>query len=668
MIKYFDLDYILTYNKFMLFKILKIKDNIKDNFSWFILILILSISFILMFFSSLQESATMDELAHIPAGYGYVRFLDYRLNPEHPPLLKALSAFPLLFLDLNFPIQSDSWQKYINGQWDVGREFLYESGNNADLIIQWARMGPMILTLLLILLIYIWSKELLGRWWALIVSFLFGLSPNILAHGHLVTTDIAATFGIVLATYFFIKFLYLNNKKSLIFAGLSFGVAQLLKFSNFILIPYFVFLLIIFWLVNNINLLKLKNFYVFNKLGNYFLKLFLIFLIGYIFVVYPIYFLFTLNYSQEKQINDTKFILTSFAGGPPKEGENCNPIRCLAELDIAMIKNNITRPFAHYLLGVLMVMQRSTGGNTAYFLGEVSASGWKSYFPIVYLLKETLPFIIIFFISLIFWLKNIFLNFKGGFDFIKNKLVDYINYNFEKFAFICFIIFYWLLSILSPLNIGLRHLFPTFPFIYILSISGFKNWINKDNLINGNGLSILKYILNIKLLFKLFLKYLFLFIILIWFCFEIILSFPYFLSYFNELGGGVFYGYRYVVDSNYDWGQDLLRLKKFVENNNIEKIAVDYFGGGNPKYYLGDKVEYWWSSRGNPANYGIEWLAVSVNTLQGAIGKPKSEYERNINNEYRWLQEIRNFKYSNRDVPKPDYRAGTSIFIYKLTK
>ncbi|MBU2109421.1 hypothetical protein KKB71_00460, partial [Patescibacteria group bacterium] len=44
--------------------------------------------FILMFFSAWNDSATMDELAHIPSGYSYLTKQDYRLNPEHPPLIK----------------------------------------------------------------------------------------------------------------------------------------------------------------------------------------------------------------------------------------------------------------------------------------------------------------------------------------------------------------------------------------------------------------------------------------------------------------------------------------------------------------------------------------------------------------------------------------------------
>src|SRR3990167_8252997 len=106
------------------------------------LVLILALSLGLMVFSSFQESAVMDELAHIPAGYSYLNNLDYRLNPEHPPLVKMAAGIPLLFLDLNFPTDIPAWNEEVNGQWDMGYEFLYQSGNDADQIIQWARTGP----------------------------------------------------------------------------------------------------------------------------------------------------------------------------------------------------------------------------------------------------------------------------------------------------------------------------------------------------------------------------------------------------------------------------------------------------------------------------------------------------------------------------------------------
>ena len=80
----------------------------------FVLAFICLVAFGLMFWASRTDSAIDDELAHIPAGYGYVHNLDYRLNPEHPPLVKALAMLPVLFLNPNFPTNATSaWQTEI---------------------------------------------------------------------------------------------------------------------------------------------------------------------------------------------------------------------------------------------------------------------------------------------------------------------------------------------------------------------------------------------------------------------------------------------------------------------------------------------------------------------------------------------------------------------------
>ena len=148
--------------------------------------------------------------------------------------------------------------------------------------------------------------------------------------------------------------------------------------------------------------------------------------------------------------------------------------------------------------------------------------------------------------------------------------------------------------------------------------------------------------------------------LLIWLIIGTISTSPYFLSRFNELFGETFNGYQYVVDSNFDWGQDLKRLKELVDNppagEKIDKIAVDYFGGGNTKYYLGNKAQNWNSAMGNPTENGINWLAVSVNILQSAIQPANNNFNRSPQDEYLWLK----------NPLSPTYKAGTSIFIYKL--
>ncbi len=572
-----------------------------------LLFAILGISFGLMWNAAKLETAIFDETAHIPAGYGYLKYLDYRLNPEHPPLVKALSAIPLVFMDLNFPLGHPAWTDDVNGQWETGSQFFYGVGNDADKLVANSRIFPIILTLLTVILIFVWSRELLGNWWSLLPAFLFGLSPTVLAHGHYVTTDVGAALGVLFAVFGFTKFLAKPKTGTVLLAGFALGIALLAKFSNNLLIPYFIILAAVYFVF-----LNRKNFFKYLKgvVG--------IFLIALV-LIYAVYFVFTFNYPAERQLSDATATLSGFTP------------RSLADFDIALIENPVLRPIGQYLFGVLMILQRASGGNTAYFLGELSANGWWYYFPVVFLLKEPLPSLILIFLALGLGLRKILKTKNYKLKTINN----YLGTHFPEFAMLLFVVIYWAYSIQSSLNIGVRHLLPTLPFIYILSTGAVKSWFSSHKTAGKSA---------------------FISVLLVWFIAETAIVSPHFLSYFNELGGGTKNGYALVTDSNYDWGQDLKFLKKFVDEENINKIAVDYFGGGSPKYYLGEeKVENWWSARGNPKDIGIEWLAVSANTLEGAWARLDPDLERKSEDEYSFLRGI-----------KPYARAGASIFIYKF--
>ena len=95
------------------------------------------------------------------------------------------------------------------------------------------------------------------------------------------------------------------------------------------------------------------------------------------------------------------------------------------------------------------------------------------------------------------------------------------------------------------------------------------------------------------------------------------------------------------------WQNDLL----VVEKNNIDKIKLDYFGGGSPTYYLKDKFEPWQSTKGQPEPGS--WFAVSLSFLQTAQGQPTANFNRNPEDSYSWLQD-----------KKPVARIGYSIFVY----
>ncbi len=652
-----------------------------------VLITILITSGVMLGYAAYHDAPTFDESAHIPAGYANVHELDYRLNPEHPPLVKAIAAFPLLALNLNFPTHLAAWQTDVNGQWVMGGNFFYNSGNDAALLVRTARLGPILITLLFILVVYWWSSRLMGKMLALIPTFLIAWSPNILAHGHLVTTDIGAALGITLATMMFIQFLFFPSRKHLLFAGLAFGLAQLLKFSAVLLLPYFLVLIFVFWLASIARdwdatdaKARFKRFFI--RGLRYLKSTVVIFILGYVLVVYPVYFLFTIHYPGDRQARDTEVILQSFANGTTPAGQACSGLRCLADVTIKAAHNRALQPFAEYSLGVLTAFQRSQGGNANYFLGKVSGSGTSTYFPIVYLLKEPVPVLLIILIGLITAIYAAWNSLRNKPDAtglvhitpFRSRIAELAGSEtaFSVFAMLFFVALYWYTSITSPLNIGLRHLIPTFAFTYILATMAWKRWIappvaGGSSALTGSNAMLAGVLSRFSTLPQMIGRGVTFGVLIFLFALSTLVATPDFISYYNVLAGRTWNGYRYATDSNYDWGQDLYRLKEFVdEHPEIDRIAVDYFGGGSPAYTLGAKEENWWSSRGNPAESGIHWFAVSVNTLEGSIQPTKGFYERKPEDQFPWLVSSRESDPGIGGLPRPDFRAGPSIFIYQL--
>lgn len=599
--------------------------------------IIIYVMLALMFWSAAGDSAIMDELAHIPAGYAYVTEFDYRLNPEHPPLLKALSGLSAwLFARPYFPTDTKAWQEDINGQWDQGRIFLYESGNNADSIIFWSRLPVILLTAVFAWLLFAWTKKHFAGSAALIVLLLFAFSPTVLAHGHYVTTDVGAAFGFFIAIISFLAFLQRPSWRNMLVAGLALGAGLLLKFSVVLVIPVLFFALLIRILGE-----PFAGFY--QRFGLAWHLLGKTAAVGglAVLLIWVVYTPFVWRYPQEKQLADATFILNSYGFRPA------------VEVNLAMIKNPLTRPLGEYLLGVLMVQQRAAGGHTSYFLGNVSAAGSSLYFPLLYALKEPLPFHLLTLIAVLYAIKRL-----GAFGrALKNRSVrlfesvqSSMRSHIIEWTAAAFIIFYWTLSIKSPLNIGVRHVIPSLPFLYLLAAQGLMFWLKGAEIPNPttwHDVASRLFAMTVGAIPK----YLLVIGLAAWMVLGTVDAAPHFLAFYNKLGGGIEHGHLIAADSNYDWGQDLKRLEKFVRERNIEKIAVNYFGGGSPEYYLGDVYQPWWSEKG----YTSGWFAVSATLLHGAFGTPIDGFNIKPEDRYSWLKPY-----------TPVARAGYSILIYRL--
>src|SRR3989344_4199867 len=135
--------------------------------------IILIFSSVLAYTSVWNGSFRVDEIPHVGAGYSYVTKNDFRLNPEHPPLVKDLAGLALWTLDLDqSAFGTRFWNTDINGQWEFGRNFIFNSGNDAILITRVAKLPMLLFFILSGILIFLWAKKLYGPNAGLIGVFL----------------------------------------------------------------------------------------------------------------------------------------------------------------------------------------------------------------------------------------------------------------------------------------------------------------------------------------------------------------------------------------------------------------------------------------------------------------------------------------------------------------
>jgi hypothetical protein len=595
-----------------------VKKNIVNH--WGFPIFIIGIALTLAVASSWNDSLIVDEVPHIGAGYSYIVKHDMRLNPEHPPLVKDLAGIALSFLNLNQDaFDTTNWKKDINGQWEFGRSLIYLTGNNADTMTRVARFPILVFFIIAAVLIFIWGRRLFGETGAAIALILFCFSPTVLAHARFVTTDMGVLTAILASTFAFISYVREPTWKKFFIVAIVFGLALLTKFSAFLLVPFLGLLAVLWGYLHGKNIwARIRSALRWGCMSV------AVFATGFLLMTWPVYIYHTWSYPPERQLNDTSFLLTSFSN------------RTIANAVVWMADKPVLRSASWYATGLLMATQRAGGGNTITFLGRVVEQGGRTYFPLVYLIKEPLSWWILVFIAvMIVAVRNAQ---KRMFSW---KYIDtWLKKNFDISAMIVWLIIYWIVSIRSPLNIGVRHILPTFPFAILLVAGQISYFIEHLKKHEARELRIFSLLI-IGLL--------------AWGIFEQARIFPSYLSYFNQLAGGPSRGRDIVTDSNLDWGQDLKRLGTFVRQNNIQHIQLDYFGWADPSYYLDTSFTTLHDDvyldardflRHNPRG---GWIAVSATFFEHSIS-------RNSGIGYAWL-----------NAYKPTASIGNSLLVWHIT-
>jgi hypothetical protein len=132
------------------------------------------------------------------------------------------------------------------------------------------------------------------------------------------------------------------------------------------------------------------------------------------------------------------------------------------------------------------------------------------------------------------------------------------------------------------------------------------------------------------------------------------LAFPHYLSYFNIASGGSEKGYRWLIESNLDWGQDLPGLKKYLDKNNIKEVKLGYFGRVDPGIY---GISYSLAER--EPKEGI--YAISINYL---VGRPYYI----LDNRAKELKDVDLNYYNAYRRLDPSAIVGNTIYIFVVKK
>jgi hypothetical protein len=185
--------------------------------------------------SSLRhKSMTFDEATYIPSGYSYVVTGDYRLNPEHPPLMKLLSGIGLLRVRPALDTTHPTWDSA--DQWGFSRHFFDDADIEIERVVSAARLPTVLVLMLLVIGAYALARELYGPTAGVLAAWLCAFSPNLLAHGRLATNDLGHAAFALLTVYTTLRFLRRPSPGGLALAGITLGLALLTKYTAVLLL------------------------------------------------------------------------------------------------------------------------------------------------------------------------------------------------------------------------------------------------------------------------------------------------------------------------------------------------------------------------------------------------------------------------------------------------
>ena len=533
-----------------------------------IIVVLLGVAFFLPFFGAQNFSPATDEIVHLPAGYSYWKTGQTVLNPEHPPLVKLMAAFPLLFMDLKFDPNNPDLIGPIRNEWSFGSNFLFF--NDIDRLLLWGRLPVMLMSVLLGFYIYKWASEMFitaetrndgksrkNKTAGFFALFIYAFMPVVIANSQFVTTDLPIASFSFIAFYYLWKFVTTGLKRRLAYSGLFLGLALSSKFSAVVFLPLIA--------------------------------------------------VFIFIYAWRSCQNDFAFKIRHFV--------NLAALAAVPAFAVIYFSYLMPTDSGFYLKGLKSVYANWNPGYYFYLNGVFSQNGWWYYFLEAFLIKTPIPALIAFAASVLFY-KRIKINGWG-----------------KALVFLPMLFFAFVTSVKAQ-NISIRYILPVYPFLIVWAGGLVKIFNFQFSIFNKFSIA------NLKIFMPLILS--------VWYVFSAISIYPDYMAYFNEFVGGSKNGYKYLDDSNVEWGQDLKRLGEYQISNPDIRVIYSW-RNSSPEYYgvknllMADDSGWWREPKGR---YAVNtFLLIRMRLLS----KQRSDPALN------WLA-----------LYEPIGRIGQSFFIYEF--
>ncbi len=510
--------------------------------------LLLLLHFALSSLAIFAKSPTFDESVHLAGGYTFWTLDDYRINPENGNFPQRWAALPLLFRsDIKVPLDSSHWLEA--KEWFFSFFFLFKSGNDPDSLFIPAKFMMLILSLALCVAVFLISREIFGGRGALISLCLCALSPTVLSQSSLVTSDLAAALFFLLSSYFIWRNFRTVNISNTLFCSASLALLFLSKMSAPIIIPFY--LLAIFARLRSAEptICEFRGGRtVLDGQGGR-IKALAPLILVHIFAVYiAIWASFGFRYTQVPP-GSPSAAAVALQWDDLAKGEKDT-------LDNAIIATDkfglLPRGYLHGFLYV----KKHLGKRISFMDGEKSNKGFAFFFPYCFVIKTPIPVMVLCAASIFLLLRL---------SNSKSELA-HLAHLAGLAPLAIFAGLFAIFAVSSGINIGHRHLLPLYPMLFILCgvlgdarATGRSRWIKA---LAG--------------------------VCAVCLAFESVAIAPHHIAYFNQFAGGPRNGYKLLVDSSLDWGQDLKELKKVTDRMSVSgksNLYLAYFGTASINSY-----------------------------------------------------------------------------------